>query len=131
MSLPPFAQTNLQTADWRVSQRQTPSDQIAWLRLRIERCGNSNFHEARSLVPHLQAQLDQLEAEFDDAGLLTTIHALSATHDDDKLADLLLSLAPIERGGAAYQYATYLRETHGIIRTPTFLKKQWNELLER
>lgn len=128
-TLPPFAQVNLQTADWRICQ-QTPSDQIAWLKLRIERCGNSNFHEARSLVPHLQAELSKLEAEYDDAGLITAIHTFSATHDDTKLSDLLLGLMPIERDGAAYQYAAYLR-TMGIVRTASFLIRQWNELLER
>jgi hypothetical protein len=130
MSLPDFAQANLQTADWRINPEQ-PSDQIAWLKLRIERCRNSNFMEARSLVPTLQQQLDQLQAEFDDDGLLTTIHALSATHDDTMLADLLSGLLPMEYVGAAYQYATYLRTVHGIVKTATFLLNQWNALLER
>lgn len=132
-TLPPFAVTNLQTADWRICQ-QTPSDQIAWLKLRIERCGKSNFHEARSLVPHLQAQLDQLQKiqnPTPDDDLMVLIHDLSAVHDDDMLYDVLSSLLPIEREGAAYEYAAYLRRKCGTVKSVDFIKKQWNRILTR
>lgn len=136
-TLPPFAQANLNSADFRAARAKlngtnmTPDQEIAFLKLQIERFQRSYFDMEVALA-NARTRLAELEEaqQIDDSDLMTTIHALSASHDDEKLADLLFSLDK-DIVSTLFQYVIYLREQHGICRTASFIKQQWDALLDR